>query len=145
MPLEPHLRIEPIAQHVMEHLHGGKIARRIELRFASDAVEQDIERAFEPAVAEIVEAGRIDRLFEQETFFEPRRVDHAKPAPTLDHAVRDIDETRSARRLDRLVVQAGWPFKLLELPLNVWTLEACPQKDKARRSEVSGQGECEKA
>ena len=62
MPGKPHLRVQPVAQHMMEHLHGGEIARRIELCLVPNTIEQHVERAFEPPIAEIVEAGRVNRL-----------------------------------------------------------------------------------
>ena len=145
MPLEPHLRVEPVAQHVVKHLHGGKFARRVELGFAFHAVEQDFEGAFEPAIAEIVEPGGLYGLFHKEVLFQPRRAEHPQLASAPDHPVRNIDKARAARRLDRLVVQAGSPFKLLDVPLNVRGLMRCPQKDKLARLEVTGQAGSEKA
>ena len=145
MPRKPHLRVQPVAQHMMEHLHGGEIARRIELCLVPNTVEQHVERAFEPPITEIVEAGRVNRLFQQEVPVEPRRIDHPQPAPTPDHAIRDIDETGSARWLDRLVVQAGWPFQALGIaPERVGT-RTVPRKGQGRGREVSGQGQYEKA
>ena len=145
MPLEPHLRVQPVAQHVVELLHGGKVARCVEPRLVLDAVEQCIEGAFEPAVAEIVEPRGRCRLFQQGILVETRRAEHPQLASAPDHPVRNIDKARAARRLDRLVVQAGSPFKLFDVPLNVRGLMRCPQKDKVAPLEVAGQAASETA
>ncbi len=145
VPLEPHLRVEPVAQHVVKHLRGGKFARRVELRFVLHAVEQHLEGLFEPAVAEIVEPRGRCRFFQQGILVEARRAEHPQLASAPDRPVRNIDKARAARRLDRLVVQAGSPFKLFDVPLNVRGLMRCPQKDKLAPREVAGQAGSEKA
>jgi hypothetical protein len=145
VPLEPHLRVEPGAQHVVKHLRGGKFACRVELRFVLHAVEQHLEGLFEPAVAEIVEPRGRCRFFQQGILVEMRRAEHPQLASAPDHPVRNIDKARAARRLDRLVVQAGWPFKLADVPLNVRGLMRCPQKDKLAPLEVAGQAGSETA
>ena len=84
-------------------------------------------------------------LFHKEVLFQPRRAHKPEFASAPDHPVRNIDKARAARRLDRLVVQAGSPFKLFDVPLNVRGLMRCPQKDKVAPLEVAGQAASETA
>ena len=99
MTREPPLRQQAIAQHVMELFFRRELARRIEARFGVDRLEQHVERAFEPGIAEIVEPGGRARFGHQMGFLQPRRIDQPQSAPRFDGNVQTIDESRPLRRV----------------------------------------------
>ena len=101
MTREPPLGQQPIAQDVVELLFRRQLARRIEPRFLRDRFEQDLQRPFEPRIAEILEAGRMAGVIEQRGFFEARLVQKAGSVPQLHCDIQPVDKARAARRRGR--------------------------------------------
>ena len=105
MPLEPHLRPQPVAQDMMELLPRRPVARRVEPRFAVDRIEQRIERPLEPWIAKVVEAGVLDGARKHMILYEVRRRHEAQFATRAQRGVQRADKRRAARGPDSLLVQ----------------------------------------
>ena len=110
MPLEPHLRIEPVAQQVVDGLHPRQLARSIQPSFDPRGIEQHVERAGEPVIAEIVEPVFLAHLLQQRLAVPAGRIDQPQLAPRPDPRVENVDKAGAPRRYEWLVLQVSVTF-----------------------------------
>ena len=130
MPIEPHLRVEAVAQNVVKLLFGGERAGVVEPSFAADCVEQDVHRPLEPGIAEIVQARSCDGLLEQFGFRQSGRRDRTDMPPMTEHPIEHPDEGGALWRIYDLLDQsrphysAGW--RIVPLPADLGAVPALP-------------------
>ena len=108
--LEPHLRVQAVTEQVMELLHGREIARSIEMGFCANRIEQDIQRAREPFVTEIVETIFAGDIIHQPVAAPLSVVDQPNAAPGPDPGVHCIDKTAASRRCVDVALQFSVSF-----------------------------------